>query len=199
MKGKLLILAGLLALSVTAESKPNIVFILADDMSRDTWGVYGSVDCKTPHVDRLAAEGLRFDRAYSSVAMCAPYRQELYSGRSPWRTGTLPNHSKSKPGTQSIPHYLKPLGYRVALVGKSHVGPEECYPFEYFPGNKNKSGDPNPDGLNDARTFIDSCTEEGKPFCLFIASNDSHAPFTTGDRSAYHAASLTIPPVDWVF
>ena len=94
---------------VLAAERPNIVFLLADDMNRDTWGIYGSLDCKTPNIDRLAAEGMRFDWAYCSVAMCAPFRQELYSGRSPWRTGTLPNHSKSKPETRSIAHYLKPL------------------------------------------------------------------------------------------
>lgn len=176
------------------EKKPNIVFILADDMNRDAWGTYGSVDCNTPNIDKLASEGMRFDRAYCSVAMCAPYRQELYSGRSPWRTGTLPNHSTSKTGTKSIAHYLKPLGYRVALVGKSHVGPKECYPFEYFPGDKDKKKDLNPEYLKNAGTFIDSCRQEGKPFCLFIASNDSHGPYTTGDRSAYNAQSLTVPP-----
>ena len=181
-------------LGALAESRPNIVFILADDMNRDSWGIYGSVDCKTPNIDKLASEGMRFDRAYCSVAMCAPYRQELYSGRSPWRTGTLPNHSTSKADTKSIPHYLKPLGYRVALVGKGHVAPQQCYPFEFFPGDKDKSKDPNPNCLELAGEFMDSCAEQDKPFCLFIASNDSHAPFTTGDRSAYDPASLTIPP-----
>jgi uncharacterized sulfatase len=181
------------ALAGRAE-KPNIVFILADDMNRDTWGVYGSVDCKTPHIDRLAGEGMRFDRAYCSVAMCAPYRQELYSGRTPWRTGTLSNHSTSHSDTQSIVHYLKPLGYRVGLVGKSHVGPQACYPFEFFPGVKDKAEDPNPRCLEKAGKFIDSCLEEDAPFCLFIASNDSHGPLTTGDRSAYNAKSLTVPP-----
>ena len=181
-------------LGALAESRPNIVFILADDMNRDSWGIYGSVDCKTPNIDKLASEGMRFDRAYCSVAMCAPYRQELYSGRSPWRTGTLPNHSTSKADTKSIPHYLKPLGYRVALVGKGHVAPQQCYPFEFFPGDKDKSKDPNPNCLQLAGEFMDSCAEQNKPFCLFIASNDSHAPFTTGDRSAYDPASLTIPP-----
>jgi N-sulfoglucosamine sulfohydrolase len=176
------------------ESRPNIVFILADDMNRDSWGIHGSVDCKTPNIDQLASEGMRFDRAYASVAMCAPFRQELYSGRSPWRTGTLANHARSTPDTKSIPHYLKPLGYRVALVGKSHVGPEQCYPFEFFPGDKDKSKDPNPTYLELAGKFMDSCAEESEPFCLFIASNDSHGPYTTGDRSAYDAASLTIPP-----
>lgn len=185
----------LLATPLFAQTeKPNIVFILADDMNRDSWGAYGNPDCKTPNIDRLASQGMRFDHSYCSVAMCAPFRQELYSGRSPWRTGTLANHSKSKPETKSISHYLKPIGYRVALVGKSHIGSKESYPFEYLPGNKNKSTDPNPSALKDARRFIDASTEAGKPFCLFIASNDSHAPFTTGDRSAYDALALTIPP-----
>ena len=70
----------------------NVVFILGDDMNRDSWGAYGNQDCMTPNITRLANEGVRFERAYCSVAMCAPFRQELYSGRSPWRTGTLPNH-----------------------------------------------------------------------------------------------------------
>lgn len=177
-----------------SEKKPNIVFILADDMSRDTWGAYGSVDCNTPNIDRLASEGMRFDRLYCSVAMCAPYRQELYSGRSPWSTGTLANHSKSKPDTRSIPHYLKPLGYRVALVGKSHVGPKECYPFEILKFGGSKAEDNNPLLVQAAKSFFDDCAKNDAPFCLFIASNDSHAPFTTGDRSAYDAESLTIPP-----
>ena len=128
-----------ITVSLCAADKPNIVFLLADDMNRDTWGVYGSKDCKTPNIDKLASEGVTFDRAYCSVAMCAPFRQELYSGRSPWRTGTLANHSKSNNETKSIPHYLKKLGYRVALSGKSHVGPASAYPFEKVKGNTNQT------------------------------------------------------------
>jgi N-sulfoglucosamine sulfohydrolase len=176
--------------------KFNVVFLLADDMGRDTWGAYGSKDCQTPNIDLLADEGTRFDLAYCSVAMCAPFRQELYSGRSPWRTGTLPNHSKSAPGTQSIPHYLKPLGYRVALLGKSHVGPKECYPFEML-GDVSKKIDANPEILKRSSQFLDDCQKNNEPFCLFIASHDSHAPFTTGDQSAYDANKLTVPPY-WV-
>lgn len=174
--------------------KPNIVFILADDMNRDTWGAYGGKDCFTPNIDQLAREGMRFDRAYCAVAMCAPFRQELYSGRSPWRTETLPNHSISLAGTRSIAHYLKPLGYRVALTGKIHVGPKECYPFEYLPTGGNSKIDRNPYFMEASRKFIDECTKEDNPFCLFIASHDSHYPLTTGDRSVYDAESFTIPP-----
>ena len=146
MKNKLLLIT-LSLLNFSVAATPNVVFILADDMSRDTWGAYGGKECKTPNLDRLAKEGARFDRAYCSVAMCAPFRQELYSGRSPWRTGTLPNHSKSVEGTKSIVHHLEPLGYRVALLGKSHVGPNECYPFE-------KLGETSPIPKSSARTKI---------------------------------------------
>ena len=173
-----------------------MVFILADDMGRDTWGAYGSKDCQTPNIDRLAEEGTRFDRAYCTVAMCAPFRQELYSGRSPWRTGTLPNHSKSVAGTKSIAHYLQPLGYRVALLGKSHVGPKECYPFERLVDVITQE-DANPEMIKRSVQFFDDCQKQDEPFCLFIASHDSHAPFTTGDQSAYDANKLSVPPY-WV-
>ncbi|MDG0965508.1 MAG: sulfatase [Opitutales bacterium] len=182
--------------ALSASGKQNVVFILADDMSRDTWGAYGGKDCKTPNIDQLAKDGIRFDRAYCSVAMCAPFRQELYSGRSPWRTGTLPNHSKSVQGTKSIVHYLKPLGYRVALLGKSHVGPSECYPFEKL-GDVSKKIDANPETLEKAKSFLDDCKKSKDPFCLFIGSHDSHAPFTTGDPSAYDAQKITVPPY-WI-
>ena len=178
----------LIVASASLAAKPNIVFLLADDMNRDTWGVYGSKDCKTPNIDRLAKDGLTFTKAYCSVAMCAPFRQELYSGQSPWRTGTLANHSKSKAGTRSIPHYLKPLGYRVALSGKSHVGPAPCYPFEKVKGGNNQSF------VEGASGFFEDCKKSETPFCLFIASHDGHAPFTTGDPKQYDADKLTVPP-----
>ena len=184
------------AFALSLEGKQNVVFILADDMSRDTWGAYGGKDCRTPNIDRLAKDGTRFDRAYCSVAMCAPFRQELYSGRSPWRTGTLPNHSKSAPGTKSIVHYLQPLGYRVALLGKSHVGPHACYPFEHL-GDVSKKLDANPEILSRAQSFFDDCKNKDEPFCLFIGSHDSHAPFTTGDQSAYDPNKLKVPAY-WV-
>ena len=184
-----LLVSLLIPISLFSADKPNIVFLLADDMNRDTWGVYGSKDCKTPNIDQLAKEGMTFQRTYCSVAMCAPFRQELYSGRSPWRTGTLANHSKSHPDTKSIPHYLKPLGYRVALTGKTHIGPAQAYPFEMLKGAKDNKG-----FTATAGKFFDECKRDNTPFCLFIASHDGHAPFTTGDTSKYEAGKLTVPP-----
>jgi N-sulfoglucosamine sulfohydrolase len=195
-----IILFTALIISSSAAEKPNIVFLLADDMSRDTWGICGSKDCQTPHIDQLANVGVTFNKAYCSVAMCAPFRQELYSGRTPWRTGTLANHSQSAPDTQSIPHYLKPLGYRVALTGKSHVAPAQAYPFEILKAGKGKTEkaekaeNGNVGFVAAAKKFFDECKKEETPFCLFIASHDGHAPFTTGDPSQYDKDKLTIPP-----
>lgn len=188
-----ILVAAVWSIGHAADKRPNIVFLLADDVNRDTLGAYGSVDCRTPHIDKLAREGLLFERAYCSVAMCAPFRQELYSGRTPWRTGTLPNHSKSTPETRSIAHYLKPLGYRTVLLGKSHVGPRQAYPFEYL-DKAGKAADKNPYFIDQAAKIMAQSKESGKPFCLFVASNDGHSPYTTGDRSVYDADKLTIPP-----
>ena len=190
MRFKCLFIAVLVGLFVTrseAGEKPNFVFVFSDDVNRDSWGVYGNPDCKTPNIDQMAAEGMLFKRAYCTVAMCAPFRQELYSGRTPWRTGTLANHSRSVRGTKSLPHYLKPLGYRVALVGKKHIGPAACYPFEYLKGKGNKRF------VEAAEKFIASCRADKKPFCLFMASSDGHAPHTTGDASKYPPEKITVP------
>ena len=189
MARHLLTLLALLCTLAWAE-KPNFVFILSDDVNRDTWGVYGNPDCKTPHIDKLAAEGMRFERMYCTVAMCAPFRQELYSGRSPWRTGTLANHSTSTPDTKSLPHYLGPLGYKVGLIGKTHIGPKSAYPFEIIGGVKDDNGK----FVAAASRFMDESAKENKRFCLFLASSDGHAPFTTGDPSQYPPDKLTVPP-----
>ena len=58
-----------LVLPALAAEKPNFVFIFSDDVNRDTWGVYGNPDCKTPHIDKLAAEGMLFENMYCAVAM----------------------------------------------------------------------------------------------------------------------------------
>lgn len=172
--------------------RPNIVILIGDDIDRDTLGPWGG-EAITPHLDQLAKEGVRFDRCYATVAMCAPFRQELYSGRTPWRTGAMPNHSKSKPETKSLPHYLRPLGYRVGLIGKGHVGPQEAYPFDKL-GEIPKKGDANPAALEKAEKYITEAKAAGEPFCLVVASHDGHAPFHThGDPDAYDPAQLTIP------
>ena len=117
-----------------AGGRPDIVLVLADDQTWSDSGCYGNRQVRTPNIDRLAAEGMRFTRAFTATAMCAPTRQQLYTGLFPVRNGAYPNHSKVKPGTRSIVHFLRKLGYRVGLSGKKHFGPPDSFPFENVPG-----------------------------------------------------------------
>ena len=172
----------------------NFVFIFADDINRDSLGVYGNPDCKTPNIDQLAKEGVRFDQAYCATAMCGPFRHELYSGRSPWRTGTMANHTRAWGDTIGIGHYLRPLGYIVSMTGKGHS--KEPYAFDNIPkkGQNEIAREGDQRYTIATRMLIQHAKEEAKPFCLFIASHDGHAPHNAGDPTAYDADRLTIPP-----
>ena len=114
--------------------KPNIVIFLADDLNYCDIGCYGNSDVKTPAMDRLATEGIRFTGAYTATAMCSPTRMQLYTGIYPVRSGGFPNHSQVKAGTRSIVHHLTEVGYRVALSNKGHVAPKDSFPFEIIQG-----------------------------------------------------------------
>ena len=169
-----------------AARQPNILIVIADDLNKDSVGVYGNKDVKTPNIDRLASQGMRFNMAYTSTAMCAPTRQQMYTGLYPVRSGAYPNHSKVKPGTKSLVHYLKALGYRVGLSGKRHFGPPSSFPFEQVSWKVDAKA---------IREFV--ARDEKQPFCLLVTSNSPHVPWSAGDASQYDPGKLNIPPY-WV-
>ena len=174
------IILGLFVLGANRPSiakQPNVVLVIADDQSWFDAGCYGSQVVKTPNIDKLAREGMRFDRAFTATAMCAPTRQQLYTGLFPVRNGAFPNHSKVKTGTKSLVHYFQEAGYSVGLCGKKHFGPAESFPFEPVPNKQ----------LNE---FVNQKT----PFFLVYASNSPHLPWTDGDPSAYNPKTFVLPP-----
>ena len=174
----------LVGIQANAE-RPNFVFILADDCTYRDLGCYGG-QAHTPNIDRLATEGMRLTHCFQSAPMCSPTRHNIYTGLYPVRSGAYPNHTFVNPGVKSVVHYLKPLGYRVALSGKRHIGPRKSFPFEY-------SGKKNPD-----RKAIDRLIAESKmaetPFCLFACSNEPHSPWDKGDASRYPPNYVKLPP-----
>lgn len=111
-------------------SKPNIIFILADDLGVGDLGVYGQTDFTTPNIDRLAQEGVRFAQAYSNSAVCSATRFGLITGRYQYRLrGGLeePIQGASDtiglpPSHPTLPSLLKKIGYKTALFGKWHLG-----------------------------------------------------------------------------
>lgn len=175
--------------------KPNFVILLADDVSADSIGCYGSKNPHTtPNIDKLAESGVRFENMFVTEAMCAPARAELYTGLMPQRNGTFRNHKASKPETKSVVHYLGDLGYRVGLAGKGHVGPKAVYPFESIPGicGKAVEANPKPDDWTGVTKFIQRDSDQ--PFCLVVGSIHAHSPWTVGDTKYWKEEEVVLPP-----
>ncbi len=175
--------------------RPNVVLIIADDMTWHDSGAYGSEDVPTPNIDRLAREGMLFRRAFQATAMCAPTRQQIYTGIDPVRSGAYPNHAWVREGTQSVFTYLKAFGYRVGLTGKTHIGPRASFPFEYVgdeEGGMSSTEDLPPVDMNAAEAFINR--KDGKPFFLVVASHNPHGPWTNGDPSIFDPGTFHVPP-----
>ena len=112
--------------AVAQEAPPNLIVLLADDLGYGDLSIYGSPDVRTPHLDRLAQRGMRFTRFYAASAVCTPSRASLLTGRFPLRydirahfadTGEyLPTEART------LPEMLGEAGYRVAHIGKWHLG-----------------------------------------------------------------------------
>ena len=124
----LTIVAVFLAIHAMA-SKPNVIVIMADDLGFGDVGCYGAKpkNLKTPHIDQLAKEGLRFTSGYCSASTCTPTRYSFLTGNYAFRragTGIAPPNGPSiiQPGEKTIGDLLKSAGYRTAVIGKWHLG-----------------------------------------------------------------------------
>lgn len=112
--------------------KPNFVLLLADDLGYGDLGVYGHPSIRTPHLDRMAAEGMRLTQFYSASPLCTPSRAALMTGRLPVRfklNGVLPPVTNDGlPGDElTLGEILQKAGYRTACIGKWHLGRKPRY------------------------------------------------------------------------
>src|SRR5262245_5023595 len=141
--------AGILCLGSgrAADRPPNVVFILADDLGYGDLGCFGQKLIKTPHIDRLAAEGVRFTQAYAGETVCAPSRCALTTGRHNGHSSIRGNREIQPEGqvpmpadTVTVAHVMKRAGYATGIIGKWGLGKpdSESIPnkmgFDYFYG-----------------------------------------------------------------
>ncbi|MDB6025391.1 MAG: atsA 1 [Verrucomicrobiales bacterium] len=130
---------------VVAADKPNLIFILIDDMGWTDLGCYGSKYFQTPNIDQLASEGMKFTQAYAACPVCSPTRASILTGKYParlhltdWLPGKVdkPDHKLARPTIRqqlpleetTIAEVLKPAGYVSASIGKWHLGGKEFDP-----------------------------------------------------------------------
>ena len=154
--------------------RPNIVLIVSDDHGRGDLGCYGNPVIKTPHLDALAAEGVRFTHAFCTTASCSASRSVILSG--------LYNHYNGQYGHQhayhhfisfdtvrSLPVLLSQGGYRTARIGKYHVAPDDVYKFDVTLRGNSRSPVQMADNCKD---LIGQ--QDDRPFFLYFCTSDPH-------------------------
>ena len=121
------------ASAAPAAGRPNILFIMVDEMRWNVMGCAGNARVDTPHLDRLAREGTRFATAYTVAAICTPSRYSSFTSRYAHVHGSTDNATTPAPGQLLLPALLKHHGYETALSGKLHfLPPGSDYGFDYF-------------------------------------------------------------------
>lgn len=152
------------------QERPNFVLIIGDDMSVDDFGCYGHPTMQTPHIDQLAANGLRFAHAYQTTSSCSPVRTSLITGRYPHNTGAPELHMGDSPHLANLPqfpHRLRQAGYYSAQAGKTHFNGDAGKSFDLMAGGGGASG---------AKNWVSILRNRPRdqPFFLWFAAKDAH-------------------------
>ncbi|MCM8536230.1 MAG: sulfatase [Lentisphaeraceae bacterium] len=207
-----------LILPSMANERPNIVFIFSDDHAFQAIGAYGSrlkdMD-PTPNIDKLAAEGMRFDRFYVGNSICAPSRATLLTGKHSHLNGKLDNKGSFNHDQQTFPKLLQKAGYQTAIVGKTHLA-GKIQGFDYWetlPGQGNyyqpdfdtEEGRKTYEGyVTDITTdksldWLKNKRKSDKPFMLMIHQKAPHRSWCPPLDLLTKWDDITVPEPDSLF
>ncbi|HJP34133.1 MAG: sulfatase [Candidatus Latescibacteria bacterium] len=158
---------------------PNILLIVPEDTGLEL-SCYGDPNVRTPHLDRLAADGCRFTRAYVTQAVCSPGRASILTGLYPHECGQigLASHKFAmyRPWP-SVPTFLKQAGYRTARLGKLHVLPESAFAFDHVWTSSTANSFGSRDVAEVAREAGAFVNNGDEPFFLMVCNADAHLPW----------------------
>ncbi|MGS0527396.1 sulfatase family protein [Zobellia nedashkovskayae] len=220
---KLICLAAYLLslLTIAQEKKPNIVWIFSDDHSYQTIGAYGgrlqSLN-PTPNIDKLAAEGMRFDKAYVENSICAPSRATLLTGKMSHLHKKLDNTKKTvfDHDQQQFQKILRTNGYQTAMIGKIHL-PGKMQGFDYWEvlpgqgkyynpdfiteeGDTNYKGEYVTDVITDrALNWLENERDQDKPFMMMVHHKAPHRNWDPAERYMNKYEDIEIPEPDNFF
>ena len=170
---------------------PNIIFIIGDDISWNDIGCYGNPTIKTPHIDQMAENGLRFTNMYLTASSCSPSRTSIISGRYPHNTGAAELHTPLPEHLSFFPELLQRAGYFTAQAGKWHEGEitKRAYDTMIVERAMNGAG-----GEEQWLSLLQSRPKD-KPFFFWLAPYDAHRDWSADDfRNAHDPATeVTIP------
>jgi N-sulfoglucosamine sulfohydrolase len=173
--------------------RPNVLLIVSDDHGREALGCYGNPIVQTPHLDELAADGVRFLNSFCTTASCAASRSVILTGLYNHTNGTYGHthgrhHFACFDDVESLPALLRRGGYRTGRVGKKHFAPESVYPFDW-------NEDQGEFGRNDVR-MAEACRafiRGPRPFFLYWCSFNPSESFP-GDREQYYDEDEVLVP-----
>lgn len=175
---------------VKSSARPNIVLIMGDDIGINDFGCYGNERVKTPNIDRIANEGLKFTNFYLTASSCSPSRSSIISGRYPHNTGAAELHTAISPEIAVFPELLKNAGYYTAQSGKFHIGVSARRGFHVLNDKPEQIGQ----GGEDSWLATVKQRPKDKPFFMWLAAIDAHRPWKENDFDGTHKPEAITPP-----
>ena len=182
------------------QRKKNILLLIADDLGKFV-GCYGCKSIKTPNLDKLAQDGVKFDNAFASTASCSGSRSTIYTGLHTHENGQyglhwFRSHFQTFHHIDSAPLLFNQAGYQTGIVGKIHVGPPEVYPWQV---RKESDTRDVAWAADEGEAFFKSAKENDKPFFLTVGYIDPHRDITTrgefGNVPEQYGNRISVPEV----